>query len=153
MKKCKYCHEEINSQAKICPNCRKKQGTPLWLIILIVLVAIGIISSMGDDNTSPDNEMMETTKTESLTLEDGYTGGLDEYGLYYIKGYVKNNTDKEYDYVAIEFTTYDAEGNTLGSCYTNNSGLEANGRWKFEALCLEEEENIASFKLKEITKY
>lgn len=116
-----------------------------------------IISSLGSNDSNYDsnqNEKVETTKTESLVLEDGYTGGLDETGyFYYIEGYVKNNTDKDYEYVSIEFITYDSEGNTLGSCYDNNSSLEANGRWKFKASCLEETENIASFKLKEITKW
>jgi len=155
MKKCKHCQSDIDSNAKICPNCRKKQGMPLWLIIVIVLVVIGVISSSGsDDNSSKENEKVETTTTESLTLEEGYTGSLDAYGFsYYVEGYVKNNTNKDYDYVSIEFTTYDADGNILGSCYDNNSGLEANGRWKFKASCLEEAENIASFKLKEITNY
>ena len=154
MKKCKHCQTEIDSQAKICPNCRKKQGMSLWVIIAIILVVIVIISSLGGNESDNSEEKVKTTRNETLTLEEGYKGSLDEYGsFYYIEGYIKNNTDKEYDYVSVEFTTYDAEGNILGSCYDNNSGLEANGRWKFKASCLEDVENIASFKLKEITKW
>ena len=154
--KWKYCQTEIDSNAKICPHCKKKQGMPVWVIIILVIVVIGVISSLGDSNENgkEENKKVETTKTESLTLEDGYVGSLDEYGFsYYIEGYVKNNSNKEYDYISIEFTTYDKEGNVLGSCYDNNSGLEADGRWKFKASCLEDVENIASFKLKEITNW
>ena len=39
-KKCKYCQSEIDKKAKICPNCRKKQGMPKWLIAIIVVVVI-----------------------------------------------------------------------------------------------------------------
>ncbi len=28
-KKCKYCQSEIDKKAKICPNCKKKQGGSL----------------------------------------------------------------------------------------------------------------------------
>ena len=106
MKKCKHCQTEIDSQAKICPNCRKKQGMSLWVIIAIILVVIVIISSLGGNESDNSEEKVKTTRNETLTLEEGYKGSLDEYGsFYYIEGYIKNNTDKEYDYVSVEFTT------------------------------------------------
>ena len=38
-KVCKYCKSEIDAKAKICPNCRKKQGGKLkWIIIAIVVI-------------------------------------------------------------------------------------------------------------------
>ena len=67
--------------------------------------------------------------------------------------YVNNPTNKDYNYVEIEFTSYDADGNTLGTCLDNNSGLEKNGRWKFKASSIENTESIASVKLKEISGY
>lgn len=113
---------------------------------------------MSGDNSNPTKSNEQTGKTEvkadDLELEEGYTGAPDEYGIaYYIEGYIKNNTDKDYSYVQVEFTTYDSEGNTLGTCLDNNSGLEAQGRWKFKAMCTEEVDKIASYKLKEITKW
>lgn len=40
-KKCKHCKTEIPKDAKVCPNCRKKQGGKLkWIIIAIVVLAI-----------------------------------------------------------------------------------------------------------------
>ena len=109
-----------------------------------------------DSSTTKSNEQTGKTevKAEDLELEEGHTGAPDEYGFaYYIEGYIKNNTDKDYSYVQVEFTTYDSEGNTLGTCLDNNSGLEAQGRWKFKAMCIEEVDKIASYKLKEITKW
>ena len=48
-KLCKHCKTEIPKDAKVCPNCRKKQGGKLkWIIIgvvvLIVLIVIYFIS-------------------------------------------------------------------------------------------------------------
>lgn len=141
---------------------KEKKKMPKWAIVLIVVLVIMILgsalgdetSSAGGNNGSSNTETTTTTKQEDLVLEDGHTGSPDEYGFaYYIEGYVKNNSNKEFSYVQIEFTAYDSEGNTLGTCLDNNSGLEANGRWKFKAMCTSEVEKIASYKLKEITKY
>lgn len=156
MKKCKYCQSEIDDKAKVCPKCGKKQGMPKWLIVVIVIIVIIVIASLGGSNTEEKQEQTGTTTEtkDNVVLEDGHTGSLDEYGtFYYIDGYIKNNTDKDYSYISVEFTTYDKDGNTLGTCLDNNSSLEANGRWKFHAICVDDVKNIASYKLKEITKY
>ena len=42
-KQCKKCREQINKKAKKCPHCGAKQGMPIWLIIVIILVIIGMI--------------------------------------------------------------------------------------------------------------
>lgn len=150
MKKCKSCKSEIDSKAKVCPNCRKKQGFPKVLIILGILVAVAIIAIAAGGGSSENKE----TETERFTLEEGHSGAPDEAGFaYYVEGYIKNNKDKNYSYIQVTFTTYDSEGNTLGTCLDNNSGLEANGRWKFKAICVENIENISSYKLTDITGY
>lgn len=156
MKKCKHCQSEIDDKARVCPNCGKKQGKPILLIVIIVIIIIAVIATLGGggETEKEPSQTGTTEKKENLVLEDGYSGSLDEYGaLYYIEGYVKNNSDKDYEYVQIEFTAYDSEGNTLGSCYDNTSSLEADGRWKFKASCVDETDKIASYKLKEITGY
>ena len=138
---------------------KKKKKLPTWAIVLIVILVIAVIGGgMSDEDSSTTKSNEQTGKTEvkaeDLELEEGDTGAPDEYGFaYYIEGYIKNNTDEDYSYVQVEFTTYDSEGNTLGTCLDNNSGLEAQGRWKFKAMCIEEVDKIASYKLKEITKW
>lgn len=158
--KCNSCGKEIANTAKNCPGCGAKIGKPVykkvWFWVIIIFVVIALVS--GGDNESlskNNNEKTKTTKKqEALVLEEGHTGAPDEYGFaYYIEGYIKNNSNKDYSYVQVEFTAYDAEGNVLDSCIDNNSGLEANGRWKFKAMCVTDADKIASYKLKEITKW
>lgn len=140
---------------------KEKKKIPTWAVVLIVIAIIGIIGSFGNssnesnnDSNKENNTSTKTTEKKELTLEDGWTASLDDTGyFYYIEGYITNPTDKDYSYVQVEFTSYDSEGNTLGTCIDNNSGLEKDGRWKFKAACLESVENIANVKLKEISGY
>lgn len=49
---CKYCQTEIPYRAKVCPQCRKKQGGVLkWVIIgFVVICIIGAAAGGKDDN-------------------------------------------------------------------------------------------------------
>lgn len=51
-KLCKYCKTEIPAGAKVCPNCRKKQGgAGKWIAIAIIaVVIIAAIAGGGKDN-------------------------------------------------------------------------------------------------------
>lgn len=82
-KLCKYCRTEIPWEAKICPNCKKKQGGKVkWVIIGIVAIAIiGSVAGGNDDNdskpvnstTSPKAESANTKQpTETTTEDKGY---------------------------------------------------------------------------------
>jgi len=72
-KKCKYCAMMIPKEAKICPHCRKTQGTSFavgCLAVILVLIVMGIaITSFKDSSTSP------TTSTSSVSV--GKEGRLD----------------------------------------------------------------------------
>lgn len=161
MKKCKYCQSEIDSQAKICPKCGKKQSSKKGIIIAIVVILVIIAFSGGGDSSSSSGEKTGTTNSvknttsEKFALLDGHSGYAGDYNLgYYVEGYVQNNTDKEYTYVSIEFNLYDADGAIVGTASDYIDNLEANSKWKFKASSLttsEETASIASYKLKEIT--
>ena len=55
IKICKYCQTEIPSGAKVCPQCRKKQGGKLkWFIIAILIVAVIGAAAGGGGNDKPE---------------------------------------------------------------------------------------------------
>ena len=158
MKKCKHCQSEIDEKAKICPNCRKKQGFPKWLIVIFVIIGISIVGSAsgGESSSNEDKPSGSTEETEKISLLEGHTGKVESEYSYEITGTLQNNTDKEYSYVEVEFYAYDSDGNLLDTCLANNSGFEANGTWKFTASCFFSNANasdVASYKLKEISEW
>lgn len=62
---CKHCQSEIPKKAKICPNCRKKQGGKLkWIIIAVVVIGI-IGASMGGN----DDDSTQSAKTSGSKVE------------------------------------------------------------------------------------
>lgn len=66
---CKHCQTEIPKKAKICPNCRKKQGKKGWLIIAAVVVVIIIaVTSIGNGDT---NSPASNTKSNTADANNG----------------------------------------------------------------------------------
>lgn len=59
-KTCKHCKTEIPYGAKVCPQCRKKQGPGGCLIAIIVVVAIGLIGSCFGGGSKETNSSSDT---------------------------------------------------------------------------------------------
>lgn len=151
MKKCRYCKSEIDSKAKICPNCRKNQVGPVRRIVGAVILFIGICILVA--NCDAFKKAAQDIENSKFTLIDDY-GYSDEYGFaYYIEGTVKNNTNKKYSYVQITLNTYDADGNLIGSCLDNINNFEANGTWKIKAICSGDAKSVKSYKLMDFTSW
>lgn len=68
-KVCKHCQTEIPKKAKVCPNCRKKQGGKLkWIIITIVV--LGIIGGAMGDSEDEESAQKNETKAKIETSAD-----------------------------------------------------------------------------------
>ena len=62
---CKHCQSEIPKKAKVCPNCRKKQGGKLkWIILAVVALAI-IGSAMGGNDSKNDVKKVEEVSSDT----------------------------------------------------------------------------------------
>lgn len=71
-KLCKHCKTEIPYGAKVCPQCRKKQGPGGCLIAIIVIIVIGLIGSCfgkGSDTTSTSATVSEKKQSTPVTTE------------------------------------------------------------------------------------
>jgi hypothetical protein len=77
---------------------------------------------------------------------------VNENGISYVVGTVKNNTSKQYSYVQVEINLYDESGAQIGSTLANTNNLEAGGTWKFKAVVLEDK-NVKQYKVKNITGF
>ncbi|WP_024294444.1 Ltp family lipoprotein [Lacrimispora indolis] len=71
---CKHCKTEIPYGAKVCPQCRKKQGLGGCLTAIIIFIALGLLGSClagkGNEtvNTSSKNQIV-SEKEESTEMQ------------------------------------------------------------------------------------
>lgn len=150
---CKNCKSEIDSKAKFCPKCSKKQGgLPKWAIVLIIVfviivLAMGSSSGNDDSNTSDNSTTNNSTNNQSNEKVEKFSYTIDntirDTFAYYIEGTVTNNKDRDYSYVSIEFVCYDSEGNNLGTAMDNTNNLLGKQTWKYKAMFIgSNEENV-----------
>ena len=72
MKVCKHCQSEIPKKAKVCPQCRKKQGGILkWVIIAIIaFVIMGAVSSDSAEEEPKKVENSSIATSENVVKEN-----------------------------------------------------------------------------------
>ncbi len=78
---CKHCKTEIPKKAKVCPNCRKKQGGIVkWIVIGVIALIVIVAATSGDDEpTKVDNpqkqEESTNTSNETTVKKDTFSVG------------------------------------------------------------------------------
>lgn len=77
-KQCKYCKQEIDAKAKICPHCRKKQtpsGCLIAIIAVVVIVVLAIAGSTmsGGEKTNTGASTNGANSTNTTQQEITYT--------------------------------------------------------------------------------
>ncbi|MCD8179922.1 MAG: hypothetical protein LUF26_00360 [Firmicutes bacterium] len=87
-KKCKYCQCEIDAKAKICPNCKKKQGKNGCLIAIITVVVLIILiciiatcANSGSNSDSSGSGTSSVTETDAETNETTSTAEKTSYAI------------------------------------------------------------------------
>ena len=143
-----------------------------WLLVIVaLLLAFGAMGG-GDDgsdaktDTAASSEAKSTDKaakkadekkaedakpTERLVLEKGYKFTTDDFSPM-VKGTVTNNSDKPVKVaVMITFNAYDDSGANVGTCTDSTESIDANGKWKFRALC--DTDDVAKVKFKDLSGF
>ncbi len=116
--------------------------------------------NQANETTKPADSSTSQTQTEQktsdqkarLALDDGWQ--IDKSNPYMTKviGTVSNNSDKAIDgYIQITFSALDARGANVGDCLANANTVDANGKWKFEAMC--SGQSVETVRFKEITGF
>lgn len=118
--------------------------------VLITLLAAGLLTACGSKpSTSTEKkeeapaveEKAETSQEKKEEPKEATKAdyeitelAVDESGYSPVAtGVLKNNTNKDLNYVQIQFAVKDADGNKLGDALANVSSLKAGGTWKFKA--------------------
>lgn len=74
---CKHCQTEIPYRAKVCPQCRKKQGMGCVVWAIIIIVAIGVIGALAGGGDDSEPKKTGEVKTDSKK-DDNQEGGTEE---------------------------------------------------------------------------
>ena len=127
-------------------NNKQKKGFPKWAIVLIVvgclyyLVPIGLFTfAMVTDTYATKFEVLEDGSVNinkgKLTIAPDVKGYYsEEKETYYIEGKIKNNTEKDYEGIAINYFVYNEAGEVLGEATTYIQKLGAGKTWNFKAI-------------------
>ena len=143
-KQCKKCRSFIDKKAKKCPNCGSKQGMPVWLIVLIIIVAIGVLSSLGKDDSSTSNndsannsnngstqvqqpiEYIKVSKDDlDEALDNNAAAAKDTYNKKYVEVTGKLGTiDSDLKYISLMWSTDEWDFNGIHCTIKNNEQKE-----------------------------
>ena len=124
-KVCKHCQTEISKKAKVCPQCRKKQGGGIGKIILLVFLALIVLAVIGSNSGNstkeflPEDERVYLTETE---IDNAYANP-NSFKEKYVKigGLVFGEPEINEDviYFQLYADTVNLEKNTIVAFYGN----------------------------------
>lgn len=79
VKKCKYCCQEIDAKAKICPHCGKKQSKKKLLIIAAIAAVIVIIGAAGSSGNKNKVGDIDSSGQSSASSNETIYAGLGQF--------------------------------------------------------------------------
>lgn len=83
-KLCKHCKSEMPKGAKVCPNCRKKQGGIVKWVVIAVVVLVIIGAAMGGGNNKDDGGSGNNVASEGKKESGKKTEKTEEKKVEYI---------------------------------------------------------------------
>ncbi len=151
----------------------KKSGRGLAIASTVVnVVAVAIVlatqsaysaaideAASGTVQTSDETSVAapaagETTFAESADKYsiDGEELTGDAYSCK-ISGVYTNKAGKDLSYVQVSYNLFDADGNQIGTALANTNNLADGGTWKFEAFGSAAVDEVASYKIGDVTGF
>lgn len=70
-----------------------------------------------------------------------------------ISGVYTNKAGKDLSYVQVSYNLFDADGNQIGTALANTNNLADGGTWKFEAFGSAAVDQVASYKIGDVTGF
>lgn len=169
---------QFSQQPPIPPTAKPKKPwfkrVWVWVVAGVLIIAVAANLGGNGDSDSESTDAVSATQSasaeeaesateeaepepaeeqEQLTLDEGWELDTSNQFMATINGYVSNNGEAITNYVQITFDVLDAEGANLGTCLANTNTIDAGGKWKFEAICDGEVDEIADVRFKEITGF
>lgn len=115
-KQCPDCKMMIDKAAKVCPHCRKRQGTSTGVIILaviFVLIGIGMCQSLISNKGNYQSGNYQSDSEPVLELQKWHW--YEEYDYAIAEGTIKNISSKSLNNVLAVLMIYDKQGNFIKS--------------------------------------
>ena len=108
-------------------------------------------SAASAATTASDNASVQAEPADKYTIEGEELSG-DAYSCK-VTGTFTNTSGSELGYVQVSYNLFDADGNQVGTALANTSNLADGGTWKFEAFGTKGTDEVASFRLGEVTGF
>ena len=151
----------------------KKSGRGLAIasvVVNVAAVAIGLATqsaysaaideaASGTVQTSDGASAAASAAGETTSAEpadkysiDGEELSGDAYSCK-ISGVYTNKAGKDLSYVQVSYNLFDADGNQIGTALANTNNLADGGTWKFEAFGSAAVDQVASYKIGDVTGF
>ena len=165
-KTCKHCQSEIPAKAKICPNCRKKQGGKGLFIILGIVAVVIICAALAGGNDSKEDSAVQSAeessnkddKSSDETKKEADKEEKIEYTSYDFKDLIdelndnalKAEKDHQDEYVEVTgyLTNIDSDGN-----YINLGAAEDDYDYMFDSITCDISDDSQSDAIMDMKKY
>lgn len=109
-------------------------------------------TSDGASAAAPAAEGTTSAEPADKYSIDGEELGGDAYSCK-ISGVYTNKAGKDLSYVQVSYNLFDADGNQIGTALANTNNLADGGTWKFEAFGSVAVDEVASYKIGDVTGF
>lgn len=103
------------------------------IFFFIILIILGCTNNKKKNQTPSNN----TTTVKTYTVPDGQIGIVSHKltSMWCVEAIIKNNTNKNLDYVAITATSWDKDGNNLGTATGSQRNINTLDNYKINIYC------------------